>query len=145
MQLLASEEYGLRCLVELSRHAGPEPLTIQEIARAEGLSPAYNASKAGVLGLTAALNAQVATKGVRVNAILPGLVAGDRQRRVLEAKAQRLGKSFSETEAMAFSYTSIREYVTAEQIAAWLFVFGGIAQVVAAFRAEGWHEQFDLD
>lgn len=28
--------------------------------------------------------------------------------------------------------------VTAEQIAAWLFVFGGIAQVVAAFRAEGW-------
>ena len=50
-------------------------------------------------------------------AILPGLVAGDRQRRVLEAKAQRLGKSFAEVEAMAFSYTSIREYVTPEQIA----------------------------
>ena len=55
--------------------------------------------------------------GIRVNAILPGLVAGDRQRRVLEAKAQRLGKSFAEVEAMAFSYTSIREYVTPEQIA----------------------------
>lgn len=28
--------------------------------------------------------------------------------------------------------------LTAEQIAAWLFVFGGAAQVVAAFRAGGW-------
>ena len=43
MQLMAQEEYGLRCLLELSRHAGPEPLTIQEIAKAEGLSPDYTA------------------------------------------------------------------------------------------------------
>jgi DNA-binding IscR family transcriptional regulator len=43
MQLMAQEEYGLRCLLELSRHAGPEPLTIQQIARAEGLSPDYTA------------------------------------------------------------------------------------------------------
>ncbi|MFN4172812.1 MAG: SDR family oxidoreductase, partial [Pseudorhodobacter sp.] len=55
--------------------------------------------------------------GVRVNAILPGIVAGDRQRRVLQAKAQRLGKTFEEIEAAAFSYTSIREYVTARQLA----------------------------
>ena len=41
----------------------------------EGTSPAYNASKAGVLGLTMALSAQVADKGVRVNAIMPGLIA----------------------------------------------------------------------
>jgi Rrf2 family protein len=43
MQLLAQEEYGLRCLLELSRHASPRPLTIHEIARAEGLSPDYAA------------------------------------------------------------------------------------------------------
>ena len=43
MQLLAQEEYGLRCLVELARHGRPEPLTIQEIARAEGLSTDYAA------------------------------------------------------------------------------------------------------
>jgi Rrf2 family protein len=43
MQLLAQEEYGLRCLLELSRHSGSEPLTIQEIAKAEGLSPDYAA------------------------------------------------------------------------------------------------------
>jgi uncharacterized membrane protein HdeD (DUF308 family) len=28
--------------------------------------------------------------------------------------------------------------LTAEQMAAWLFIIGGVAQAVAAFRAEGW-------
>ena len=41
---------------------------------AKGLSPAYNASKAGVLGLTMSLSAQVADRGVRVNAIMPSLI-----------------------------------------------------------------------
>ena len=40
----------------------------------KGLSPAYNASKAGVLGLTMGFSAQVADRGVRVNAIMPSLV-----------------------------------------------------------------------
>ncbi len=40
----------------------------------KGLSPAYNASKAGVLGLTAAFAEQVTELGIRVNAILPSLV-----------------------------------------------------------------------
>jgi Rrf2 family protein len=43
MQLLAQEEYGLRCLLELSRHEEDRPLTIHEIAEAEGLSPDYAA------------------------------------------------------------------------------------------------------
>ena len=38
------------------------------------LSPAYNASKAGLIGLTVAFSAQVADRGIRVNAIMPGLV-----------------------------------------------------------------------
>ena len=47
-----------------------------QVARAgrAGMSPAYNASKAGVIGLTVAFSAQVADRGVRVNAIMPGLV-----------------------------------------------------------------------
>lgn len=78
---------------------------------------AYAAAKWGVIGLTKSLAIELGDDGVRVNAILPGIVAGDRQRRVLEAKAQRLGKTFAEIEAAAFSYTSIREYVTARQLA----------------------------
>ena len=40
----------------------------------KGGSPAYNATKAGVLGLTVAFSTQVADQGVRVNAIMPGPV-----------------------------------------------------------------------
>ncbi|MBL4916601.1 SDR family oxidoreductase [Szabonella alba] len=81
------------------------------------LRSAYAAAKWGVIGLTKSLSIELGEDGVRVNAILPGIVAGDRQRRVLEAKAQRLGKTFAEIEAAAFSYTSIRDYVTARQLA----------------------------
>ena len=43
MQLLASEEYGLRCLLQVSRAAGGAPVSISHIAGAEGLSPEYTA------------------------------------------------------------------------------------------------------
>lgn len=77
----------------------------------------YAAAKWGVIGLTKSLSVELGPDDIRVNAILPGLVAGDRQRRVLEAKAQQRGISYSEMERTAFSYTSIKDYVTPEQIA----------------------------
>ncbi len=43
MQLLAQEEYGLRCLIQVARHTEPDPIKIPEIAEAEGLSPEYAA------------------------------------------------------------------------------------------------------
>ena len=57
---------GSGCIVNISSQSA-------RVARRDG-SPAYNASKAGVIGLTAGFSAQVADKGVRVNAIMPGLV-----------------------------------------------------------------------
>ncbi len=77
----------------------------------------YAASKWAVIGLTKSLALELGPSGVRVNALLPGIVAGERQRRVLEAKARARGISFEEIERMAFSHTSIKEYVTAEQLA----------------------------
>jgi Rrf2 family protein len=41
MHILAIEEYGLRCLLQVASHPGPEPLTGPEIARREGLGPEY--------------------------------------------------------------------------------------------------------
>ena len=52
-----------------------------------------------------------------MNAILPGIVAGDRQRRVLEAKAQQRGVSYAEMERSAFANASIKDYVTPQQLA----------------------------
>jgi len=77
----------------------------------------YAAAKWGVIGFTKSLSIELGPDNIRVNAILPGLVAGDRQRRVLEAKAQQRGLSYAEMEKIAFSYTSIKDYVTPEQIA----------------------------
>lgn len=77
----------------------------------------YAAAKWGVIGFTKSLSIELGPDNIRVNAILPGLVAGDRQRRVLEAKAQQRGLSYAEMEKIAFSYTSIKDYVTPQQLA----------------------------
>ncbi|MCZ8260878.1 MAG: SDR family oxidoreductase [Beijerinckiaceae bacterium] len=77
----------------------------------------YAAAKWGVIGFTKSLAIELGDEGIRVNAILPGLVAGDRIRRVLEAKAQQYGRSFKEVEAQAFAYTSIKEYILPQQLA----------------------------
>lgn len=77
----------------------------------------YAAAKWGVIGFTKSLAIELGEFGVRANAILPGLVAGDRQRRVMEARAQARGMSMTEIEQEAFAFASIKEFVTAEQLA----------------------------
>jgi NAD(P)-dependent dehydrogenase (short-subunit alcohol dehydrogenase family) len=77
----------------------------------------YAAAKWGVIGFTKSLSRELGEFGIRVNAILPGLVAGDRIRRVLEAKAQQCGMSFAEMERDALANASLKEYVTPQQLA----------------------------
>jgi NAD(P)-dependent dehydrogenase (short-subunit alcohol dehydrogenase family) len=104
--LLAASKNG--SIVNVSSQAGKHGFALR--------SP-YAAAKWGVIGLTKSMALELGPRGVRVNALLPGIVAGDRQRRVLEAKAQQRGVSFTEMEALAFSFTSIKEYVTPRQLA----------------------------
>ena len=59
-------EAGSGCIVNISSHAA--------LMGGGSGSPAYNASKGGVLALTMAMSGQLASKGIRVNAIIPGLV-----------------------------------------------------------------------
>jgi len=77
----------------------------------------YAAAKWAVIGFTKSLSRELGEAGIRVNAVLPGIVAGDRQRRVLEAKAQQRGVPFDEMERAALAHASLKEYVTAGQLA----------------------------
>lgn len=77
----------------------------------------YAAAKWGVIGFTKSIAIELGGFGIRVNALLPGLVAGDRIRRVIEAKAQENGVSFKEQEAAMFRSVSIKDYVTPQQLA----------------------------
>ncbi|NNM73131.1 SDR family oxidoreductase [Enterovirga aerilata] len=77
----------------------------------------YAAAKWAVIGFTKSLSRELGEFGIRVNAVLPGIVSGDRQRRVLEAKAQQQGVSYAEMEQRAFANASIKDYVTPQQLA----------------------------
>ena len=49
MHILALEEYGLRCLIQVALRGAEGPVSAQEIARAEGLGPEYVARIMGTL------------------------------------------------------------------------------------------------
>jgi NAD(P)-dependent dehydrogenase (short-subunit alcohol dehydrogenase family) len=103
----------------LLKSTNPSIMNLSSQAGKHGfaLRSPYAASKWGVIGFTKSLSIELGEHGIRVNALLPGIVAGDRQRRVLEAKAQAKGIGFAEMEALAFGNTSIKDYVTPQQLA----------------------------
>lgn len=79
---------------------------------------AYAASKWGVVGLTESLARELGPDGVRVNAVLPGIVRGERIERVIAARAQTLGISYEEMERQYLERVSLRRMVEPEDVAA---------------------------
>lgn len=77
----------------------------------------YSASKFGVIGLTETWAMELGPSKIRVNAILPGIVAGERQERVIAAKAASYGIGHEEMRQRLLSQVSLRSMVTAQDIA----------------------------
>jgi len=77
----------------------------------------YAASKWGVIGFTKSLAGELGPFGIRVNAICPGLVAGARIESVLNAKAAARGVPIDVVREEGLAKTSLRRFVSAEDIA----------------------------
>lgn len=77
----------------------------------------YAASKWAVVGFTKSLAIEMGPDGVRVNAILPGVVEGPRIDRVIQARADAVGASFAEIRDAYLGNISLRRMVSADDVA----------------------------
>lgn len=119
---LNSQYYFARRAVPLlkSSTANPCIVAMSSVAGRLGyaLRTAYASTKWGIVGLTKSLAIELGPHGVRVNAILPGTVQGERMNGVIAARAAAAGVS---SEAMRSSYLekiSLRRMVSADDVAA---------------------------
>jgi len=78
----------------------------------------YAATKWAVVGLMKSLAIELGPHGVRVNAILPGTVEGDRMNSVIGARAATAGVPVEAMRAAYLQKISLRRMVTAEDVAA---------------------------
>ncbi len=77
----------------------------------------YVAAKWATIGLTQSLAMELGAYNIRVNAILPGSVRGDRMDRVMKARAQATGMSMSDIEAEETAAISLGRMIEPREIA----------------------------
>ena len=76
----------------------------------------YTAAKWAVIGLTKTLAMELGSDGIRVNAICPGSVRGNRINRVIEADALEQKKTVEEIEKLYLSQVSMKTFVEPEDV-----------------------------
>ncbi len=78
----------------------------------------YASSKAAVISLARSLSVELGSHAIRVNAIAPGVVRGERIERVFTDRAKTKGISYKDMEAIALRAVSLKTMVEPEEIAA---------------------------
>ncbi|MEO8153819.1 MAG: SDR family oxidoreductase [Rhizobacter sp.] len=119
---LTSQYYFARRAVPLLKQSGTNPSLIAMGSVAGRLGYAfrtpYASSKWAIVGLMKSLAIELGPHGVRVNAILPGTVQGERMRSVIAGRAEALGITADAMRDQYVSKISLRRMVTADDVAA---------------------------
>ena len=77
----------------------------------------YSSAKWGVIGLTQSLAKELGPDNIRVNAILPGIIEGDRMENVIARRAEQKGVSHEEMKAEYISQISLRRMTPPDDVA----------------------------
>jgi NAD(P)-dependent dehydrogenase (short-subunit alcohol dehydrogenase family) len=77
----------------------------------------YAASKAAVISFARSLSVELGPHKIRVNAIAPGVVAGERIERVFSDRSKTRGITYEEMEEIALRAVSLKTMVEPEEIA----------------------------
>lgn len=101
-------------------NAGGAIVNIASMAGRRGLAyrAGYCAAKAGQIGLTSGLSLELGRHNIRVNAIAPGAVEGDRIDRVIAGQAEVRGIGVDQMRQAFLGRSPLKRLSTAEDIAA---------------------------
>lgn len=77
----------------------------------------YAVTKWAIIGLVKSLTIELGPDGIRVNALLPGIVEGPRIQQVIAARAEAVGATHEEMTQEYINKDSLRKMVTAEDVA----------------------------
>jgi NAD(P)-dependent dehydrogenase (short-subunit alcohol dehydrogenase family) len=105
----AMKRAGTGCIINISSGSAKVGLPLRV---------PYVVSKGAVLSLTTTLARELGPSGIRVNAILPGALRGERMVRFIAAKAEALGVEAADYEKSLLKYISLRTTVDPEDVAA---------------------------
>ena len=144
MTNLTSSFYLIRAAVKAMRQSGGSIVLISSAAARIGLAnhEAIAASKAGIIGLTVSAAATYAGRGIRVNAVAPGLVKSEMTRKLWDTESAaaaskqmhalgRLGEPDDIAKAAAWLLDSENNWITGQTIS----VDGGLSAVVPRAKA----------
>jgi NAD(P)-dependent dehydrogenase (short-subunit alcohol dehydrogenase family) len=85
---------------------------------AYALRSPYAVSKWGLIGLTLTLAKEFGPYNIRINAVCPGPVAGERMRKIMEQRAAQLGQPVEEVERTYVKTSVLERLVEAKDVAA---------------------------
>jgi NAD(P)-dependent dehydrogenase (short-subunit alcohol dehydrogenase family) len=118
---LNAQFYAARRAVPPIRAAGGGAIiNISSVAGRLGypMRSPYAAAKWGVIGFTQSLAMELGADKIRVNAILPGSLDGDRMQRVIAARMAATGMTYEEVYKLEVGGSSMGRFIPPEDVAA---------------------------